>query len=148
MKKLNVSGLVALLLRLAISIGYIWEVADRLGLLGKYGSPHVGWGDWSHFMDYAREVMSVLPYSLVPVFAVIATILEGSFGLLLFVGLFTKVAAIGSGLLSLSFAVFMSMSFGIESPIGYSVFTLSAASFLLAVQPDHFWSLDRSLLFR
>jgi uncharacterized membrane protein YphA (DoxX/SURF4 family) len=122
--------------------------ADRLGFLGKHGSPHVGWGDWDHFMKYAGEVMSMLPHHLVPVLAVIATILEGLFGLLLLAGLFTRAAALGSGLLSLCFALCMALSFGIESPIGYSVFTLSAASFLLALQPNCFWRLDGSSLFR
>jgi uncharacterized membrane protein YphA (DoxX/SURF4 family) len=148
MKKIKVTGFVSLALRLAISTGYIWEVADRLGFLGKHGSPHVGWGDWDHFMHYAGEVMSMLPHQLVVVLAVVATILEGLFGLLLLVGLFTRAAAIGSGLLSLCFALCMALSFGIESPIGYSVFTLSAASFLLALQPNCFWSLDGSPLFR
>lgn len=147
MKKLNVDGLAILFLRLAISTGYIWEVADRLGFLGKHGSTHVGWGDWDHFMAYANEVMSILPNYLVPLLAIIATILEALFGLFLLVGLFTRAAAIGSGLLSLCFALCMSMSFGIESPIGYSVFTLSAASFLLALHPNHFWSIDGSQWF-
>ena len=148
MKKLNLTDFVSLALRLAISAGYIWEVADRLGFLGKHGSAHVGWGDWDHFMKYAGEVMSMLPHHFVPVLAVIATILEGLFGLLLLAGLFTRAAAMGSGLLSLCFALCMALSFGIESPIGYSVFTLSAASFLLALQPNCFWSLDGSSLFR
>jgi hypothetical protein len=39
----------------------------------------------------------------------------------------------------------MAISFGIESPIGYSVFTVSAASLLLAVQPDFKWSIDSLL---
>ena len=123
-------------LRIAIAIAYLWEVADRLGLLGGYGKPHVGWGDWTHFLLYARQVMSFLPSAWVPALAVIATMCEGACGLLLlFGGMFTKAAAIGSGILSLCFAISMAIAFGIESPLGYSVFTLSAASFLLAAQP-------------
>jgi putative oxidoreductase len=64
---------------------------------------------------------------------------------LLIIGLFTRKAAIGSGLLSLCFALAMTLSFGIESPIGYSVFTLSAASFLLATLSAYPWSIDAFL---
>jgi len=133
----------SLLLRLALALGYLWEVADRLGILGAHGRPHVGWGDWSHFMEYATQVMSFLPPTLVPLFAILATIGEAAFGLLLLAGLFTSRAAFGSGLLSLLFALAMAVSMGIESPVGYSVFTVSAASFLLAALPADKWSLDR-----
>jgi putative oxidoreductase len=130
-------------LRLAIGASYLWEVADRLGLFGPNGHPHVGWGDWKHFIAYAKQVMSFLPEGIVNPLATIATIGEGGFGLLLILGLFTRMAAIGSGMLSLCFAITMAISFGIESPLGYSVFTLSAASFLLASLTQYSWSLDK-----
>ncbi len=136
------SKLPSLLLRLAIGSAYLWEVADRLGLLGAHGQPHVGWGDWAHFTAYAKQVMSFVPTGLVPVLAVLATIGEGVFGMLLITGLFTRFASIGSGILSFCFAVAMAISFGMDSPIGYSVFTVSAASFLLATLPQFEWSLD------
>jgi uncharacterized membrane protein YphA (DoxX/SURF4 family) len=129
-------------LRLAIGASYLWEVADRLGLFGPNGHPRVGWGDWKHFIAYAKQVMSFLPDAIVDPLATIATIGEGGFGLLLILGLFTRLAAIGSGILSLCFAIAMAISFGIESPLGYSVFTLSAASFLLAGATQYSWSLD------
>ncbi|BAU52463.1 TQO small subunit DoxD [Mucilaginibacter gotjawali] len=140
--QLQKSKLPSIYLRAAIGSAYLWEVADRLGLLGANGKPHVGWGDWVHFLAYARQVMSFLPAGIVPALATFATIGEAVFGLLLILGLFTRIAAIGSGLLSLGFACAMAISFGIDSPLGYSVFTLSAASFLLATLPDYAWSLD------
>src|SRR3954453_6460900 len=88
-----------LYLRIAIGSAYLWEVADRLGILGANGKPHVGWGDWSLFMPYANQVMAFLPASIIPLFAIIATIGEASFGLLILLGLFTRQAAIGSGIL-------------------------------------------------
>ncbi|MBS1503316.1 MAG: DoxX family membrane protein, partial [Bacteroidetes bacterium] len=106
---------VQLYLRVAIGTAYLWEVADRLGLLGAHGQPHVGWGDWQHFVAYARQTMSFLPAGIIPVLAVIATIGEGSFGLLILTGLFTRAAAIGSSVLSFCFAAAMAISFGIES---------------------------------
>jgi putative oxidoreductase len=136
------SKLPSLYLRAAIGSAYLWEVADRLGILGPNGKPHVGWGDWPHFITYARQVMSFLPANVVPVFATLATIGEAVFGLLILGGLFTRMAAIGSSILSFCFAVSMVISFGIDSPLGYSVFTLSAASLLLATLPQYEWSID------
>ena len=129
-------------LRAGLACSYLWEVADRLGILGAHGQPHVGWGDWSHFMDYANQTMAFMPHAIIPVFAVIATICEGVFGLMLLTGLFTRIAALGSCFLSLAFGLSMALSFGIESPLGYSVFTVSAASLLLASLPNYKWSLD------
>ena len=135
-------------LRLAIGVSYLWEVADRLGLFGPNGHAHVSWGDWKHFIAYAKQVMSFLPDGIINPLATIATIGEGGFGLLLILGLFTRMAAIGSGILSLCFAIAMAISFGIESPLGYSVFTLSAASFLLAGMSQYSWSFDKWLASR
>jgi uncharacterized membrane protein YphA (DoxX/SURF4 family) len=132
----------SLILRIAIAVPYLWFVSDRLGLLGAYGQPHVGWGDWKHFLEYARQTMRFLPAFIVPILAVVATLAEFTFGLLLLVGLFTRLVAVGSGILTFMFAVSMAISFGIESPLGYSVFIVSAASFLLATIPEYTYSLD------
>lgn len=145
MKIIQNTKLPQLYLRIAIGSAYLWEVADRLGMLGVHGQPHVGWGDWQHFNDYARQVMSFLPSAIIPFFALIATIGEGLLGALLLAGLYTRAAAIGSGILSFCFALAMTISFGIDSPLGYSVFTLSAASFLLATLPEYDFSLDNLL---
>ncbi len=142
MKLIQNTKLPQLYLRVAIGSAYLWEVADRLGILGAHGQPHVGWGDWQHFADYAHQVMAFLPSGIIPLFAIIATIGEGLFGALVLLGLYTRIAAIGSGILSFCFALAMSISFGIESPLGYSVFTLSAASLLLATLPEYNFSLD------
>ncbi len=145
MSVFQTSKLPQLYLRVAIGVAYLWEVADRLGLLGAHGQPHVGWGDWAHFIAYAKQVMGFLPAGLASALATLASIGEGIFGLLLILGLFTRFAAIGSGILSFCFAVAMAISFGIDSPLGYSVFTLSAASFVLASLPAYAWSLDNVL---
>ncbi|MCS3735712.1 DoxX family membrane protein [Mucilaginibacter dorajii] len=129
-------------LRLALATSYLWEVADRLGFLGAHGQPHVGWGDWQHFLDYARQVMAFLPAGVIPTLAVLATIGEAAIGLLLLTGLFTRIAASLSCLLSLAFALSMAIAFGFDSPVGYSVFTVSAASLLLATLPEYKWSID------
>lgn len=141
-QKLPYAGLSSLYLRIAIASAYLWEVADRLGLLGANGQPHVGWGDMDHFMVYSRQVLDFLPAGLVMPLALLATIGEAVFGTLILIGLFTRQAAIGSGLLSLCFAISMAISFGIESPLGYSVFTLSAASCVLAGLTQYPYSID------
>ena len=131
-----------LFLRLALGIGYLVPGLDRLGAWGKNGEQGISWGDWQHFIQYAREVMSFIPPPLVNVFAVMATIAEIVFGLLLLLGKWTKPAALGSGIVALLFAIAMAISFGIVSPLNYSVFTVSAASFLLATIERYKWSLD------
>jgi len=142
MKIIQNAKLPQLYLRIAIGSAYLWEVADRLGIIGAHGQPHVGWGDWAHFMDYAHQTMNFLPPSIIPFFAVLATLGEGIFGAMVLTGLFTRTAAIGSSVLSFCFALSMAISFGIESPLGYSVFTLSAASLLLATLPEYEYSID------
>ena len=131
-----------LYLRLAMGSGFTILGLDRLGAWGPNGKPWVSWGDWRHFSAYAHEVMGFLPGGLAEILAVLATIAEISIGILLLLGLFTRQAAIGSGVLTASFAVAMAISYGITSPINYSVFTVSAASFLLSVQPGYRWSID------
>jgi putative oxidoreductase len=131
-----------LFLRIAIAVPYLFFVSDRLGFIGKPGQPHVSWGDFPHFIKATAQTISFMPPATAPFFAIAATACEGTFGLLLLIGLFTRVAAIGSSVLALLFAISMAISAGIDSPLGYSVFTLSAASFLLSAMPGYKWSLD------
>ena len=135
-------ALTQLYLRLALATGFIILGFDRLGVWGPYGKPWVSWGDWKHFSTYAHEVMGFLPGGLAEMLAIVATIGEISFGILLLLGLFTRQAAFGSGLLTGCFAIAMTISYGITSPINYSVFTVSAASFLLSTLPEYRWSID------
>lgn len=138
----KLSPYVQLYLRVALGVGYLTLGLDRLGVWGKYGTHGVSWGDWQHFMVYAGDVMGFLPYSIANTLAVIATISEISFGALLLVGKWTRLAALGSGFLTLFFGASMAISHGITDPIGYSVFTVSAASFLLTTVDRYRFSLD------
>jgi hypothetical protein len=45
-------------LRLALGISFLAVVADRFGLWGSFGQPHVAWGDFSHFVAYTRKLMT------------------------------------------------------------------------------------------
>ena len=117
--------------RLALGAGFLSAVADRFGLWGPYGHKNVDWGDFSHFVEYTAKVNSFLPASIVPVVAWIATIGEAALGLCLILGIYRRVAALGSAALLLLFALAMAISFGVKSPMDYSVFSASAAAFLL-----------------
>jgi len=131
-----------LYLRLALGTGFTLLGLDRFGFWGPNGKSWVSWGDWAHFSAYAREVLGFLPSQLADVLAIIATIAEITIGVLLLLGWLTRWAAIGSAALTICFAIAMAISYGITSPINYSVFTVSAASLLLSTQPTHRWSLD------
>ncbi|PSL44727.1 putative membrane protein YphA (DoxX/SURF4 family) [Chitinophaga niastensis] len=141
----NKQGLPQLFLRLALGAGFLGAGLDRFGVWGPAGAPGISWGDWQHFMEYAYKLMSFLPYGVAEFFAAIASGAEVSFGLLLIAGLWTRWAAMGSGLLTFIFAMAMARAFGIQSPLNYSVFTASAGSFLLSSLPAYRWSLDNML---
>jgi putative oxidoreductase len=137
-----------LYLRLALGAGFFIIGSDRLGLWGPYGKPWVSWGDWKHFSPYAHELMGFLPSGLAEALAMTATFIEVTAGPLLIIGLFTRWAALATALLTLCFAIAMSITNGIISPINYSVFTVSAASLLLSTMGGYTWSIDALLAAR
>ena len=118
--------------RIALGSAFLSAVAARFGLWGHYSQTR-GFGD---FIGYTAEVLSFVPLSLVPLFAVAATILETAFALALIAGVKVREAAIGSAILLAMFATSMAISFGIKSPLDESVFSASAAALLLAVLSD------------
>lgn len=126
-----------LLLRLALSAGFLSAVAGRLALWGKRSS------GWQGFLDYTKQINFYLPDQLIPPTAITATVLETVLGLLLLVGLFTKEAALGAAILTLLFAVAMSVSSGIKEPLDYSVFAFSAGALVLATAENYVFSLDQ-----
>lgn len=120
-----------LLLRWALGTAFLSAVADRFGLWGAFGQPNVAWGDMTHFLAYTARVVSYLPASLVPLVGWLATIAEIVFGIGLLFGPFPRIVALGSAILLLLFALSMSVSLGVKAPLNFSVFTASAAAFLL-----------------
>jgi uncharacterized membrane protein YphA (DoxX/SURF4 family) len=127
----RVTRYAALYVRVALGAAFLSAVADRFGFWGASGKPNVAWGDFQHFTQYAGMVNSFLPARVIPVLAWMATIAETTFGLGLILGIYKQAMAIGSAILLLMFALAMSISFGIKAPLDYSVFTASAAAFLL-----------------
>src|SRR5690348_12797499 len=117
--------------RLALAAAFLPSVADRFGLWGAPGKPNVDWGDFAHFTRYVGMVNSFMPARSIPVLAWLATIAETTFGISLILGIYKRAVALGSAILLLLFATAMAISFGLKTPLDYSVFSTSAAAFLL-----------------
>jgi putative oxidoreductase len=118
-----------LYLRLALGVAFLSGIADRFGL---YRGKNVGYGNFAGFIQYTAKVNSFMPASTIPFLAWAATVAEFSFGLALVVGIWVRWAAAGSCLLLILFATAMGISFGIKSPLDYSVFSASAGALVLA----------------
>lgn len=127
-----------LFLRLAISVTMLSAVADRFGFWGDNSA----WGNWENFEKYTRQLTFFLPATLSTFSAYTATFLEILFPLMLILGFKTKIAAYGTGILLLVFALSMSIALGIKAPLDYSVWVGSAAAFLLATQKEFYFSID------
>lgn len=131
-----------LYLRLALGLGFLIPVADRLGWLGRPGQKGVSWGNWENFAAYTNTLLPFLSHQLANVMGSLATIAEILIGLCLIIGYKTRVAAYGGFLLTLTFALCMAVFMGIKEPFNYSVFSDSAGSLLLAFVPVYYWSYD------
>ena len=82
---------------------------------------------------------------MIPVVGVIATGAESVFGLLLLAGWHTRVTALLSGLLLLSFGAAMTLALGIKAPLNLAVFTGVGGAFLLATCERFPFSVDELL---
>ncbi len=134
--------LIQVFARLAVGIGFLSAVFDRFGLWGPHGAANVSWGDFAHFTMYTARLNYLLPSGLAPTLAIIATIFESVFGVALVLGLFTRMAAIGSACLLAIFAFAMTISLGIKAPLNYSVFAACAAALMLTQWYRFRWSID------
>src|SRR5437868_6989135 len=119
----------ALYARVALGAAFLSGIADRFGL---YRGRNVGYGNFAGFVRYTAKVNSFMPASTIPFLAWAATAAELFFGITLIVGIWRVWVALGSGLLLMVFATAMAISFGIKSPLDYSVFSASSAAFLVA----------------
>lgn len=136
-----------LLLRIALGIGFLVTVSDRLGILGPVGpaNKNIEWGNWDNFLNYTATLMPFLERSMVNVMGSLATIAEAAIGILLIIGFKTRLAAISSCILTLIFALSMSLFLGIKAPVNFAVFPVCTASLLLATIPVYNWSIDHFL---
>jgi putative oxidoreductase len=131
-----------LFLRIALGIGFLVTVSDRLGILGPFGTKNVEWGNWDNFIDYTGTLMPFLDRPVVNIMGGVATLTEATIGILLILGFKTRIAAIGSSVLTFVFALSMTLFLGIKAPINFAVFPVCAASLLLVTIPVYEWSID------
>lgn len=121
--------LAVLYVRVALGAAFLSGIADRFGL---YRGRNVGYGNFAGFVAYTAKVNSFMPASTIPFLAWAATAAELFLGVTLILGISPRWTALGSALLLILFGIAMAISFGIKSPLDYSVFSASAASLLLA----------------
>lgn len=131
-----------LILRLVLGIGFLLPVMDRFGWLGAAGVNGNAWGNWESFVSYTNSLMPYFSKSLAGIMAALATLAEIVFGVTLIIGFKTRLAAIGSFVLTLIFALSMAVFLGPRIPFNYSVFADSAAALLLACIPAYRWSVS------
>lgn len=117
--------------RIALGAAFLSGIASRFGLYGK----NVGYGNFGNFVRYTAEVNSFMPAVTIPFLAWAATAAELFFGITLILGVWKRWIALGSAVLLAFFAIAMTISMGVKSPLDYSVFSASAAALLLALYP-------------
>jgi uncharacterized membrane protein YphA (DoxX/SURF4 family) len=142
MKLLKFSSVV---LRLALGLSFLSAVADRFGLWGAYGQPNVAWGSYARFVAYTAKLNWYLPTALIPSLAILATVAETLFGLLLLLGWKTRITALLSGVLLTAFALTMTIALGVKAPLNLSVFSAAGGAFLLATCAEFPFSVDSLL---
>jgi uncharacterized membrane protein YphA (DoxX/SURF4 family) len=138
----NTSGIAQLFLRIALGIGFILPVMDRLGLLGSPGTAGVSWGDWKHFVDYTNTLMPYLNNRLAGIMAALATAAEFVFGICLILGIKIKQIAWGAAILTACFGLSMAIFLGIGAPFNYPVFVFTGAAWVLSGMGEYKWSID------
>jgi putative oxidoreductase len=132
-----------LILRIALGIGFLSPVFDRLGWLGGAGEKNIAWGNWDAFLNYVHVLLPWLSNQLSNFFGLMATVAEATLGVLLIIGFKTRLAAFGTFLLTLLFMLCMTATLGFKAALNYSVPAFSAGALLLSAMPGYLWSLDR-----
>jgi uncharacterized membrane protein YphA (DoxX/SURF4 family) len=129
LRRVNWERVGVLYARTAVGLAFLSAVAGRLGLWDRT----LDLKHFANFLEYAGEVLSFMPKAAVPYLAWAATVCETSFGILLVLGVWTRWVALGSAVLLAMFATAMAISFGLKSPMDYSVYSASGAAVLLAL---------------
>lgn len=129
-------------LRFALGVSFLSAVADRFGLWGAFGEPHVAWGTFARFVAYTAQLNWFLPRAAIPTLAAVSTFAETFLGILLLLGYQTRTTALLSGGLLLLFAVAMTGAVGIKAPLDASVFSAAGGAFLLASCAEYPFSID------
>jgi uncharacterized membrane protein YphA (DoxX/SURF4 family) len=116
--------------RIALGTAFLSAVASRFGLWDKT----LDLQHFAKFIQYAAEVNSFMPRATIPFIAWAATVAETSLGILLILGLWARWVSLAAAVLLATFGTAMAISFGLQSPMDYSVFSASGAALLLALR--------------
>jgi len=114
--------------RFALGAAFLSAVASRFG----FWDGNLSWEKFAAFTGYTAEVNSFMPALTIPFLAWAATIAELCLGFGLILGVRLRWVAFGSAALLALFGTAMAISFGLKSPLDYSVFSASAGALLLA----------------
>lgn len=115
--------------RFALGAAFLSAVAGRFGLWERtFDLKH-----FASFLEYAGEVLSFMPKTSIPYLAWVATVCETTFGILLILGLWPRWITLASAVLLAMFGTAMAISFGLKSPMDYSVYSASGTAVLLAL---------------
>lgn len=134
-----------LVLRIVLGITMLSAVADRFGLWGAPGSNAVAWGNWENFVIYTQSLNTWASKSTAEILGAAATFFEILLAVLLLSGFKTRIAAFGTAVLMLLFALAMAGSVSIKAPFDYSVFTSSAAALLLSTIAKTTFAVDNRI---
>lgn len=140
----NSFGIAQFILRLALGVGFIIPVLDRLGLMGPPGSG-AAWGDWKHFVDYTNTILSFTSRPIANFMSVMATIAEFVFGTCLIIGFRIKEVSLGAAGLTLLFGLCMAIFMSIGAPFSYPVFVFTGGALVLSGLDHHQWSIDSDI---
>ena len=132
MKKATIDNVAQWFLRVALAAGFLSAVADRFGVWGSAGAPHVAWGNWRPFVDYVAKLNWFAPAGVIPALAWTSTLAEVVLALGLLIGWKLRWVALAAGLLLLCFALTMTVALGLKPALDFSVYAAAAGTFLLA----------------
>jgi len=128
---MKLNNIAILIVRYALALTFLSAVADRFGLWGAPGSTNVAWGNYSSFLEYTALLNPWASKTLIPIIGGIATCLEIVFAIAFIIGFRVKETSLCSAILLSMFAISMTLTLGIKTPLDYSVFSACAAAFLL-----------------
>jgi putative oxidoreductase len=115
--------------RIALGAAFLSAVASRFGLWDKT----LDLKHFASFIHYTARVLSFIPSAFIPLLACAATAAETALGILLMLGLWPRSVSLAAAILLAMFGTAMAISFGVESPMDYSVFSASGAAVLLSL---------------
>jgi uncharacterized membrane protein YphA (DoxX/SURF4 family) len=144
--------LVRIALRLSLAAAFLSAVADRFGWWKPFGQGN--WGSMRAFSDYTHQLVPFASGWLLTIIVWAATATEASLGVLLLTGWRPRLVGGATCLVLIIFGAAMAASFGIESPLNYSVFSAASAAAAYAILgttssrdttgATHSWRLSRS----